>query len=299
MSHGHEHGHHHHAQDLDWDAMVGFAEREAEVLVAFLDEATSTVAQIAAADGLDVRRILDVGSGPGVATCALAERFPGATVLAADGSKEMLANVEARAARLGVAARVSTQLVELPSGLDDLGTADLVWASLVLHHVGDEAAALRGLRSRLQGDHGGLLALVEFGDPLRVLPEGADLGRPGLWERLEAARTTWLSEMRAGLPDSVESGDYRAMIEAAGFEVLVDRLVPVHLDPPLDPKARRAAVDHVTRMRERVEDYVDAADLDALDHLLAADDPAGIVRRPDALLHVSRHLFVARAVDRG
>lgn len=291
-----QHGHHHQVQDLDWDAMVGFAEREAEVLVAFLDEAISTVAGIAAADGLEVGRIVDVGSGPGVATCLLAERFPDARVLAADGSKEMLANVEARAARLGVAGRVSTQLVELPAGLDDLGTADLVWASLVLHHVGDEPAALRGLRGRLRP--GGLLALVEFGDPLRVLPDSADLGRPGLWDRLEAARATWLSEMRAGLPDSVESGDYRTMLEAAGFDVLVDRIVPVHLDPPLDAHARRVVVDNVTRTRERVEEYVDAADLEALDHLLAEDNPEGIRRRPDAFLHVSRHLFVARAADR-
>ena len=292
-----QHAHQHHAQDLDWDTMVAFAEREAEVLMAFLVEATSTLADIAAADGLEVQRIVDVGSGPGVATCMLAERFPTATVLAADGSKEMLANVEARAARLGVADRVTTRLVELPAGLDDVGTADLVWASLVLHHVGDEPAALRGLRARL--GPGGLLALVEFGDPLRFLPDGADGGRPGLWDRLDAARSAWLADMRAGLPDSVESGDYRTMIEAAGFEVLVDRVVAVHLDPPLDATARRVVFDNLTRTREHVADRADPADLQALDHLLDEDAPDGILRRPDAFLHASRHLFVARAVDRG
>ena len=292
-----QHAHQHHVPDLDWDAMVAFAEREAEVLSAFLVEATSTLADIAAAGGPEVRRIVDVGSGPGVATCVLAERFPTATVLAADGSKEMLANVEARAARLGVADRVTARLVELPAGLDDVGTADLVWASLVLHHVGDEAAALRGLRARLRP--GGLLALVEFGDPLRFLPDDADVGRPGLWERLDAARSSWLSDMRAGLPDSVESGDYRTMIEAVGFEVLVDRVVAVHLDPPLDATARRVVFDNLTRTREHVADRADPADLEALDHLLDEDAPGGILRRPDALLHASRHLFVARAVDRG
>lgn len=287
---------HGHAHDVDWSQMVAYAEREAEVLSPFLDEATSILAEIAGDGGPDVRRILDIGSGPGVATCLLAERFPAAAVLAADGSKEMLANVQARAERLGLAARVATQVVELPGGLDELGPADLVWASLVLHHVGDERAALRGLRARL--GPGGLLALVEFGDPLHVLPDGADLGRPGIWERLDAARARWLADMRAGLPDSVESGDYRTMVEEAGFEVPVDRVVPVDLDPPLDPKARQVAVDHLTRMREHVETFADADDLADLDRLLHEDDPGGIRHRPDAQIHASRHLFVARADDR-
>jgi SAM-dependent methyltransferase len=295
-----QHGHVHdagHVHDVDWGQMVAFAEREAEVLSPFLDEATATLAEIVGRDGLEVRRIIDIGSGPGVGTCVLAERFPAATVLAADGSEEMLANVVARAERLGLAERVATQVVELPGGLDDLGPADLVWASLVLHHVGDERAALRGLRARL--GQGGLLALVEFGGPLRVLPDDVDLGRPGLWDRLHTARARWLSDMRAGLPDSVESGDYRTMVEEAGFEVLVDRVVPIDLDPPLDPKARRVALDNVTRTREHVEGFADADDLAVLDRLVDEDDPAGILRRPDAFIHASRHLFVARAAGDG
>ena len=79
--------HHPHAHDFDWAAMVTLTEREAEVLGGFLDEATA-VAALAAGDGLDVRRIIDIGSGPGVGTCALAERFRAATVVAADGSAD-------------------------------------------------------------------------------------------------------------------------------------------------------------------------------------------------------------------
>jgi hypothetical protein len=35
----------------------------------------------------DARRVLDIGSGPGVAACSLAELLPGAEVLAVDGTR--------------------------------------------------------------------------------------------------------------------------------------------------------------------------------------------------------------------
>jgi SAM-dependent methyltransferase len=287
------HAHSHHSDDFDWDAMVAFAELDAEVLMPLLEEATSALTGIAGADGLDVRRILDIGCGAGVATCRLAERFDEATVVAADGSEKMLANVTVRAERLGVKDRVETRHVDLPDGLADLGQAQLAWMSMVLHHIGDEAAALRALRARL--DAGGLLALVEFGDPLRVLPDDADVGRPGVWQRLDAAGALWLSEMRASLPGAAVSGDYPEMLAGAGFDVLVDRTVPVHYDAPLDDRARQVARNHLTRMREHVEPYADAADLAVLDRLVDEDGAGGILHRPDALLHVSRRLFIARA----
>ncbi len=296
MEHAHGHGHTHRAHDFDWAAMVSFAEADAEVLMSFLDGATSALADLAAEDGLDVLRILDVGSGPGVAACALAERFAGASVVAADGSAEMLANVETRAERLGLAGRVETLVVDLPQGIDDLGRADLVWMSMVLHHVGDEGGTLRALRSKL--DAGGLLALVEFGDPLRVVPDDVELGRPGLWARIDTAYAEWMAGMRAELPGAIVSADYPTMLADAGFDVVIDRIVAVRLDPPLDAQARQVALGYVERMRRHVEPYADAADLAALDTLIDADSPEGVTRRPDAFLHVSRHLFVCRAADR-
>jgi SAM-dependent methyltransferase len=290
-----QHAHAPHAHDLDWAAMVTFAELEAEVLLAFLAEATTVLADLTERKARDVRRILDVGSGPGVGTCVLAERFAAATVVAADGSPEMLANVAARAERLGLAARVQTRLVELPDGLDGMGPADLVWASMVLHHVGDEAGALRRLRSRLEP--GGLLGLAEFADPLRFVADDAGLGRPGVWERLDAARASWLADMRAGLPDAQPAGDYPTMLRAAGFEVVVDRVIRVELEPPLTDPPRRMALGHLKLMREHAEPYAEAGDLELLDALVDEDQPDCIMRRPDALLHASRRLLVARAVD--
>lgn len=274
--------------------MVAFAELEGEVLLPFLAETASLLAGLCEREGLEVGRIVDVGSGPGVGTCVLAERFPSATVVAADGSAEMLANAQARAARLGLSDRVETRVVELPDGLATLGQADLVWASMVLHHVGDEAAALRGLRAVLRPGH--LLALVEFGGPLRLLPEHVDVGRPGLWARLDAARSAWLADMRAGLPGAAPSGEYPTMLEAEGFEVLVDRVVPVHVDPPLDARSRELALRHLRNMRPRLEPYAEPADLDAVDVLADEGNPAGILGRDDAVYHGSRRLLVARAI---
>jgi ubiquinone/menaquinone biosynthesis C-methylase UbiE len=289
------HDHSHHANHFDWDAMAAFAELDAEVLMPLLDEVTSALYDVARSDTLDIRRILDVGSGPGVAACRLAEQFGDATIVAADGSSEMLAGVTARAERLGLSDRVETRLVELPDGIDDLGSADSMWVSMVLHHVGDESAALRAFRRLLRP--GGLLALVEFGDPLRVLPDdGGELGNPEVWQRLDRASASWIADLRAGVSGAVASDDYPSMLAVAGFEVVVDRTVSMHLGPPLDHRGRELAVTYLKRMRDHVEPYADASDLAVLDRLVDEADPGGIWRRPDALLDISRHVFVARAV---
>lgn len=274
--------------------MAASAELDAEVLMPLLDEVTSALHEMARSDTLEIRRILDVGSGPGVATCRLAERFGDATVMAVDGSFEMLASVTARAERLGVSDRVETRLVQLPLGIDDLGSADLVWVSMVLHHVGDEGAALRALRGRLRP--GGLLVLIEFGDPLRVLPDDAEVGDTEVWQRLDRASAAWIADLRAGPSGTPVSDDYPSMLAAAGFEVVVDRTVSMRLDPPLDHRGRELAVTYLTRMRGHVEPYADPSDLAVLDRLVDEADPGGLWQRPDALLHISRHLFVARAV---
>lgn len=287
------HGHGHHDPDFDWGAMVDFAELDAEVSISLLQQAMSVLADLAHRRGLTVARILDIGSGPGVGTSALADTFPSAAITAADGSAEMLARVRARAERLGIASRVDTRLVDLPDGLDGLGQADLVWASLVLHHVGDETAALRRLRARLEA--GGLLALGEFADRPRFLPESADLGSRERWERLDEAMATWLADMRSRLPGSVPSGDYPTMIEGAGFEVLVDRVISLELATPLDERARRLAFGHLSRMREHVGPFADPADLATLDVLIDEDDPRSILHRDDAVFRSSRRLLVATA----
>ncbi len=139
--------HHDSEHDVDWAALAESAELEAEVLGPLLDQSVTLVADRARAAGIDVRRIIDIGPGPGVGTGVLAERFADAAVIAVDGSDAMLAKVDERAARIGFAERVRTVHGDLPGGLDRLGPADVVWASMVLHHIGDERAALAEIRS--------------------------------------------------------------------------------------------------------------------------------------------------------
>jgi hypothetical protein len=162
-----------------------------------------------------------------------------------------------------------------------------------IHHLGDETAAFRSIGGLLGG--GGLLAVVERGRPWRVLPDDVDLGRPGLWDRADAATAAWFEGMRAALPGTAASLGYPEMLAAAGYEVLADEELAIDLQAPLDGPARRLARKQVGQARSHLADAgeVDPADLAALDRLLDDAAPEGILRRPDAVLVGSRRLYVA------
>jgi SAM-dependent methyltransferase len=293
----HEHSHHDpaasHHLDFESPQMAAHAELEAEVFIDLISDALAVLADLCARDGLDVRRVLDIGSGPGVGTCHLAEQFSSARVVAVDGSATMLHHVAARAARLGLAARIETRQADLAAEIPTLGQADVVWASMALHHVGDEAAALGELRKLLRPV--GHLALVELGEPLRVLGHDADLGRPGLWERLDAASAKWFADMRAELPGTTTSTDYPTMIAAAGFELVVDDELTVVLDAPLDARARQFAHRHLRQTRSRLASHAADHDLEVLDELLDEKSERSILHRDDIEMRASRHLYVARS----
>lgn len=294
------HTHHDHAGPghgheglFDSDEVAALIELEGEVLADLLDDALAALSELCRHHGVEVRRVLDLGSGPGVGTCRLAQRFDAAHVTAVDGSEAMLAHAARRVGRLGLEARVDTRLVDLPDGLEDLGRADVVWSSMFLHHLPDEEAALRSIRDLLGG--GGLLVLIERSGPLRVLPDEADLGLPGLWDRLDAAWAAWFADMRAGLPGATPSASYPDMLGAAGFEVLADRSLTLVLGAPLDDRARRFAHGQLERTREHLEPYGEAADVEALDLLIDEDAAEGILRRGDGRISATRQLYVARA----
>jgi SAM-dependent methyltransferase len=241
--------------------------------------------------GIAVRRILDIGSGPGVIACELARQFPAATVVAADGAPPLLQLTAARAAEAGLAERVQTARLHLPDGVDALGHADLIWMAMVLHHVGDEAAMVRRLRTMLEPR--GVLVLAEHGEPLRFLREGAEPCPLGFNDRLAALDTEWLAAMRADLPGATPSAGYPAMLEAAGFTVLADRIVHVRLAVPLAEGPRRVVLGRLRRMQELFAAELDAADRAALDVLIDESDPLGVMRRDDVFLDASRHVYVA------
>src|SRR4051812_36050081 len=227
----------------DWGALVGQAEEEGELLLAFVTDTASWLAERRGPDALPVGRVLDIGSGPGVGTCELARRFPAADVIAVDASPAMLDRAARRAAERGLDGRITTLLAELPDGLCGLDPCDVIWASMSLHHTGDEIGALALLRGLLAPS--GLLAVAEMAEPMQVVPDDVDVGRPGLADRLARAEADWFAAMRAALPASVRSADLPSMLGAGGFGVAGSRRAPGRFAPPLSgaaPPAPRGPV---------------------------------------------------------
>ncbi len=285
MARHESHRHHHgdvHLDEADWEALAEDAEREGELLIGFVSDTAQWIDELRGSDAPLVRRVLDIGSGPGVGTCELARRFPDANVVAVDGSPAMLDRVSRRATAHGLDRRITTHLAELPGGLDRLDPADVIWASMSVHHIGDEIGALRGLRDVLEPS--GLLAIAEMAEPMRVLPEDLDVGRPGFIDRLVRAESNWFAAMRAGLHGTVPSTDLDAMLTSAGFDVVESRLARERFDPPLSEAARRVVQARIRRARNHLDELLDESDLSALDVLADTADPRSVVRRGDVFV---------------
>lgn len=280
----------HNHVEMDWQAQGEYLEQEAEVRVAWLEQAVRWVAGDLGA----VRRVLDVGSGPGVGACLLAETFRHAEVCAVDGEPALLARAGDRADRLGLADRVTVLQADLSGDLAPLGDADLVWAGQVVHHLGDQQDALRRLARLVRP--GGLLVLVEGGLPTRFLPAEFGLGRPGLQSRLDVVRDEWFATMRKELPHAVAAGDgWPAMLDRSGLEFAGSRSFLVDLPAPLDQKARDHLHQSLSRFRDLVTERLGAEDAATFDRLLDPDDDAGVLRRPDVFLLAARTVHLARA----
>ena len=274
--------------------MAAHTELEGEVLLAFVTDAAAWVTELRGPDAPPVRRVIDIGSGPGVGTCELAKRFPDAQVVAVDGSPAMLERATRRAAALGLDARISTRIAEVPHGLDGLERADVIWASMSLHHMGNEVTSLRVLRDLLNPH--GLIAIAEIAEPMRLLPDDLDLGRPGLSDRLDGAATKGFAAMREGLTDSTPSTDLPSMLTSAGFAAVGSRLAHEHLDAPLSDDARRLVLGHLRRTRTHLDEHLDDGDLYTLDVLIDADDPRSVMHRSDVFVSASRHVVIARPI---
>lgn len=293
-SDGHHHGHVH-LGEADWEALAAHAELEGELLLAFVTDSAHWIAELRGPDAPPVRRVLDIGSGPGVGTCELARLFPDAHVVAVDGSPAMLGRTTQRAAAHGLDRRVTTHLAELPDGLAALETADVIWASMSLHHIGDETNALRVLREMLEPS--GLLAIAEVAEPTRLLADDLDVGRPGLADRLDRAESGWFAAMRAGLPGSVPSTDLESMLISAGLDVVGSRLARERFEPPLPDRARQVVLARVRRARQHLGELLEEDDLCTLDVLSDPEDPRSVMHRPDVFIASSRRIVIARPLQ--
>ncbi len=287
----HEHDHARAPGETDWAKRGARLELEGEVAMPLLHEAIDAIAsRLESPD--DVHRMLDLGSGPGVASVALAERFPVATVTAVDASGPLLDLVSARAARFGVQQRVTTRIADLEHFPDDLspaGSVDLVWASMVLHHVAALPHTLAAVHRLLHPD--GLLAIVEFGDRSGPLPAGFPVGRDGFAVRLAEARNAALEEH---LPSGALALDWPALLAEADFELLDRHELTLRLQAPLDALARRLVHQQLATGTRMAGGHLDDADRETLAALVDVDDTRCILHRDDLATDISRSFLLAR-----
>ncbi|MFC4492763.1 class I SAM-dependent methyltransferase [Streptomyces ovatisporus] len=295
--HGHGHGHAHGEDDVDWEAMAEFLEQEAELRIGFAEEAAAWLRGLLLEGGCGpeiAARLLDVGSGPGVHTALLAREFPQAEVVAVDGEPALLERARSRAEREGVGSRVKTLEAQLPEGFGHLGSADVIWTSHVVHHIGDQQAALDALAASVRP--GGLLAVVERGLSPRYLPRDIGLGRPGLLARLEALTQDWFSGMRAALPGHTRTvEDWPAMLARAGLSPAGSRSFLTDVPAPLEHAVRSQLRTHLSREREAFDEQLDAEDKRTLEALLDEDAPTGIMHRPDVFYLAATTVHTGRA----
>lgn len=148
-----------------WSDKGGHLVNYAEMTAPLLDDSITWVKQHLA--GQTVHQLADLGSGPGVTTTTLALRFPAAKVTAVDGSRELLEQAKERASTLGLTDRVHTVKADLDGEtLPALGTLDLAWAGMLLHHLHHPERLLAHIHDRLTS--AGHIVIAEFGLPRPV-----------------------------------------------------------------------------------------------------------------------------------
>lgn len=102
--------------------------------------------------------------------------------------------------------------------------------------------------------------------------------------------------MRAELQGSVdEVEDWPAMLARAGLVPTGTRTFLTDLPAPLGLPAREYLRTRLARQRDQFGEHLDDQDRAALDALLAADAPTGILWRPDAFYLTATTVHTARA----
>ncbi|HET6533022.1 MAG TPA: class I SAM-dependent methyltransferase [Actinoplanes sp.] len=261
--------------DVDWAARGQELIADGEINAPMVDQALAWLAgRVPGA-----RQVLDVGSGPGVAACTLAELLPEATVLAVDGSPELLDLAAERAAQRGLGDRVRTRRTALPDGLADLPPADLVWVSGVAHHMPDPAAAVRDLAALVR--HGGILALREGGLPLRCLPSYAD---GGLFARIQAVNDELAAGHAHPMGAITAPRDWPVLLREAGLADVTSRTFLLDRPAPLDERTRDGLLRSLRTTCEMLAGHLSGADLTRLDELTGDTGPESVRHRDDAFL---------------
>lgn len=281
---------HTHGEHADWSDQLAMLEREGGISLPWLRQAIGWLTELAAGS---IRQVIDVGSGPGSAAVLLAEQLPEAQVVAFDGNQVLLDRALARAAEHGVAARFVTRQGHIGAQLADLPPADLVWAARVVHHLTEPREGLRALGQVLTEE--GLLALVEGGLPMRVLPGGYGVGPASLPSRLDAAAADWATDIW-GMTEAAMTGerDWPLLLTDAGLQHVASRTFVLDLPAPLDDATRDFVVQRFLRTHEHMADRLSPPDAAAVARLVDPSDAAALVNRPDLFVLTAHTVHVAR-----
>jgi SAM-dependent methyltransferase len=292
MTRTHAHGHHDHAAGHHSDdsrgsqdeGMTDLLELDGEVLRDYWAAALDWVTERA---GAGARRLLDLGAGTGTGAVGLARRFPGAEVIAVDVEPGSLAVLREAAAALGLAERVSAVVANLDDGWPDLGVLDVTWASMSLHHLADPGRVLGNVLAATRP--GGLIAVAEFAEQLRFLPDDLGFGHPGFEERVASVRAAAHAEAMPTL-----GSEWAPRLAGAGWEIIAEREFVIDLRPPLPARAGEYAHVWLDRLSRGLADRLDPDDQATLAALLDRGGPHFVRDRGDLWLRGSRTVTLGR-----
>ncbi|WP_410653658.1 class I SAM-dependent methyltransferase [Amycolatopsis sp. cmx-4-54] len=242
--------------------------------------------------------ILDVGCGAGGMSVLFAEELAsiGAKIVLVDATEHLLTEayrvVSAAAGERATVETIHADVADerLPAKLP---AADLVWASRVVHHLPDQQAAI-GTLARLARP-GGLVAISEGGLDFNCLPWDLGIGRPGLEDRLLAARGEWFAEMRAGIPGSVSMPyGWNIALQRAGLTDVDSFGVLIHHPAPGPELLREFVIERVTWLKEVAGDRLGEDDHETAAALVDPANPAFLGVRRDLFLQGAKTVHCGR-----
>ena len=278
--HGHAHGHGHD----DPTAWLPEAVADAQInLPPVLDRFLAEMSD------LKPNHIVDLGCGPGVGTLELAKRFPNASVTGIDINQPALDLAAERAEAAGLAEQTTFAQASFDQGIADAAApADLLWASMSMHHTEDPAAALAHACAAVAP--GGRIALAEFGPPVKMLPESAEAVASGAWDRFQVVLDQWLAEHLGPAATNVQ------WLELLGEQSMSDiQLIecPIHFPAPLATRERDWLSTHLRRGLDFTDGRISSDDQAMLQTFLDPENPDGVTRSDSIFVDYGRSVYTA------
>jgi SAM-dependent methyltransferase len=169
---------------------------------------------------------------------------------------------------------------------------DVTWASMSLHHMADPGRVLGEVLAATR--HGGLIAVAEFAEQLRFLPDDLGFGHPGFEDRVAGVRAAAHAEVMPTL-----GSDWAPRLADAGWEVTGEREFVIDLRPPAGSRSQAANASEYARvwfdrLSSGLADRLDSGDQATLAALLDRGGPQFLGNRDDLWLHGSRTVTLAR-----